>query len=923
MKLYSQHGNIQLSGDIKIGNFKNFTNKQFFESLNDNICWKDFLTYSKGQICTKYISNAVSFYCSLVDDNYNNDPQQVQNINSYWKKISFGQQQNKTIILQVPPITDLEQFIFCLQLSTTNDFSTVYSLNTFGSNSPNGVFYISNQSQNNFQLANQKTFKSSDSGLFLLVDLQQFSSYKYFRCYFAQRQNINNKTEYILGALNSSTYFLNSNASNSNFTIVIDDKNIIGNGTNLYPIRINENLFNIYEIINDDSFVVSAKNNIQLNSGKNNVLKINANNISFNDNYLNSPNGLVVLGQDGKIPTSLYLNTDFSQRLLPEKKFVSQNNYGNPLVVYYEQNVWNKIGNDSSVVLLLQGVITDNQAIGATENIIYYYDSNFTVFEDQFFSGGCRIQLPANYDLFSQAFQFDIQFVNFNFSQNESDLDTRFYSLMHFISSHGDLVLLKCNSQQIVVQSYNWLQSDYNIIQLASNNINNNQQIIKLTFNCIKNGQIYNFCLYQQEVKLCEFSINYSPFSSENSNIFYFMNSVFDKLRQDVGVVGYPYKWRLLRFSNVIKNDFEKPIGQLYTTQLQSQYSNIKVGYQWSNIQDYSNINDVKLFGKINGKPVLVSYPQINAYQMPTASKSTKGGVIIGNGLKVDSNGVLSVSINGAGVLDLGNYEQQTGGITISASRISDDSCITLVSGGLQPNRESGKLFLGDNSDNNKKIQLLWSSDNIENGITINSEQIIIGNNLALNSDSNIKIDLDGSIHLNSRTGIVYNGNLPNQSNGLVVLDEDGHIPSKLLNQNGGVGSAQLTIYDSATEQLIPINSIVAGNNISIIVENKRATIHADLIGKYRSDIIVRFNQLRDGYFIIPNATVGSFAIHDASGYLVRPVQQQVNDDVWVNFNNWDFQNNLEYTVKFIRGQQGQTRNFNSDQLALMLSMCF
>jgi hypothetical protein len=52
---------------LKIGNSQ-FSTSQFENLVNNNIEWKDFISYKKGQICSYENTDGSSFYCAVVDN---------------------------------------------------------------------------------------------------------------------------------------------------------------------------------------------------------------------------------------------------------------------------------------------------------------------------------------------------------------------------------------------------------------------------------------------------------------------------------------------------------------------------------------------------------------------------------------------------------------------------------------------------------------------------------------------------------------------------------------------------------------------------------------------------------------------------------------------------------------------------------------
>ena len=123
-------------------------------------------------------------------------------------------------------------------------------------------------------------------------------------------------------------------------------------------------------------------------------------------------------------------------------------------------------------------------------------------------------------------------------------------------------------------------------------------------------------------------------------------------------MTGYTGKWRNLRFciatKNYSSNDFDPKIGEEYSMDAPSGLDALTVNYDWSESEEVSS--GAKLFGKVDGQPVILPYPIIEEYTLNPATSTTLGGVIIGNGLMIDSNGVLSIPSTGGVTVDLSNH---------------------------------------------------------------------------------------------------------------------------------------------------------------------------------------------------------------------------------------------------------------------------
>lgn len=928
MNLFSKKSNIQLIGNFKICN-NIFSNDQFFQLLNKNIQWKSFVTYNKGDVCSRSYYNNNNIYCdfyySVEDDNKNNDPV-LNNSFEKWKRINLSSVFNRNIAFKIPEINYGINYVFVIQFSDKLDFSNLYTIktsqinylnsdNSYSSdnsyNSDNS--YSSNidyEQQYDFYISNndifvplvKKTFSNEDSGKIFVINLRNIpSGYKYFRYYW---HDGNIQSRYFFGVSDGQLYGVLQNTS-SYQTICINNQNLFGDGSSLYPLKVNNNLKQIYSISSNKGIQLISQNSfISINSDYGNkALKIISNDILFNNNKLNSPNGLLKLDQNGHIPYDLYNQTDFSSRLLPIKQQVDIDCYGNPLVIYKDESVNQVIGNDGNVILLVQGTVLGNQAIGFDENITFE-KNDLILYDDLFFYGGCKLITQLQY--LSSSFQLDFEILF-------STLNNRYKSIFQCYNGQEELFVLKINNQNISYSSINFT----NDIQYRC------KEILKFTLQYKYISQnSYQIKLYQQNTLIYQSTSIVQPFKN-GQNKLYFMKTICDQSRNN-RIIGFDGKWRNLRFSTQIKIDIDKGIGQLYSSQANVDFNTIKVNYYWENSND---IEHCSIFGKVNGKPCVLPYPQKSNYQLPVATNSMLGGVIIGNGLVIDQSGILSVSVDDDNKLDLGNYIQQNGNISIRSMK-SKISSLTLQSGNLQLNQSGGKLFLG--SEYYPYTELYWKNKN--NGLYIDQEFVRLINSSSSYNTNSTRIDLtqDGYININSYTeDLRFNNNKINHPNGLVQLDSYGLIPRSLIprslmQEEPSLLNNSINIYNNSN-QIRQVNGIKAGNRVSISIDQSSniATINADQSGSFRQDQLVRYQDLENGLYKVQNVNVGCFVVQDSSGYLVMPVQRQINQNVYVDFSNWNFDKG-DYKIRFIRGMKGQPGDATKNEtLALIMSLCF
>ena len=140
--LYLQQGNLQFCGSVKIGQIT-LTNQQFKQLLLDNISWKRYIVYPKGQVCSIKHQNYTQFYYSLQPNNVGNDP--TTNI-EYWKPVVIDNNNSSNdLIFKIPYIQSGDSVFLEIQFSVDETFEDVYGVYSFTS-SQNGD---SNSSYNN------------------------------------------------------------------------------------------------------------------------------------------------------------------------------------------------------------------------------------------------------------------------------------------------------------------------------------------------------------------------------------------------------------------------------------------------------------------------------------------------------------------------------------------------------------------------------------------------------------------------------------------------------------------------------------------------------------------------------------------------------------------------------------------------------
>lgn len=978
--IYLQQGNLQFRGKIKIGQIT-LTNQQFKQLLLDNVSWKRYINYPYGQVCSKKTANHTQFYYSLQNNNLNHDPLD-QNDRMWWKPIVIeNSSDNKDLIFKIPNIQYDDTLKLQIQFSQNKNFSESLivdsSNNYLTSDSSNNsdssdnsisnnfnLFYISHPIDNDIKNFNDLLITHIYSNQILIFKKQQIipDSYKYFR--YRWYSLLHGYTKYFFGYENSLIQAFDSDSNYLNQTHV-DNINIVGNGTQLNPVSLkNEILIN--KIIGKNNFNITTQNsNITITSdGGNGQININGSNIKFNNNNINTANGIVVLNQYGKIDDSLYIDGDFNNRLLPLKNSITQQQYGNPLVIYKTNEVQYNIQNTSSTILLIQGASKNNLAVGLKENYnsnssdsSYSYNLINTICRDfifqqkeQNFKGG--YVLGIEYNNLNSDLQIAIQIKNQKLS------DVYYKSIYQHLTSDNLLCYLAVNQDGFVFGTQNNISNP-----ILFSNIGNNEYykfVIQYKYS-IQNKKYYSQIYCNENLCLTYYFEN-NPFLYEQNYVYiYFCQQVTNK-STDIYLNGINTWWRLLKVDLEIKNEeINKKIGQLYYSQANIDYRNIKVDYNWDNSTD---IEDAYVFGKKNGKNYIFPYPKVE-YVLPVASRTKRGGVIVGNGLYVDEFGVISINPK-TDTLDLGSYIQisdqinnSNGNINI-VSAINIHSSVTIKSGDIVNNHIGGKLFLGNNEY--KYSGIYWTNEDI---------CCVVNNNYSKLKYNDSQIELtNNNINIKS-LNLSFNGNNLNTANGLVQLNNLGKINIDLLPfeiSNGNVVlQNKLIVYDTNNNN-VEYNGIKAGSGVSIVNENGIAVINADInviaddintiveqnlqqqnqninvVVKYdnsitRSDILfgygdLIYDQQNNRYtYIVQNVNLGGFVVQDNYGYLIYPLQKQIkyngNNSVQIDFTQFVGQHGLkattvnqpliQYKIRFVRGYKGNNGQLTQQQALNMI----
>lgn len=928
--IYLQQGNTQFCGKVKIGQIV-LTNQQFNQLLLDNVSWKRYISYPIGQVCSRKTQNLTVFYYSIVANNLGNDPL-TDNDLQYWKPVVLNDDNvDDDLIFKIPKIQYGDTLKLQLQFSQSNNFQNVLSIDS-STNFQQSVFFISNGKDNIISQFNNSFIDSTFSNQILIFKKSNISNvYNYFRYRWYSTQS-ESYTKYYFGTVGSKiqTFDVDYNGFDG---IHVDNINVVGNGTQANPIKL-KNEITINKVLGENNFSIeTSDSDITINSANGNgQLNLNVSNINLNGNDVNKPNGIVVLNQNGKINEELYVDGDFNSRLLPLKKNVTQQQYGNPLVIYKTGQVQTDIQNDSSTILLIQGANKNNVAVGVTENVLY--NNYISQQKQQDFKGGYILNIDKTQQplLIDNVLQIAIQV-------KKQSLSTMYYKsvFQHFCGQY--LCYLGINQNGFVYG----LQSNLsNIIQFQ--NLNQSQYYKFVVQYKYQNGVYFSEIYLNNELRLTyQFQSNPLINVNDNDYIKIYIGQQVSNRSNDIHLNGLNTWWRLLKVDISLKNNqLLKEIGQPYYNQANINYKNIKVDYNWdSSIQT----KDAVIFGKKNGVPYIFPYPQ-TLYTLPTATRSVKGGIIIGSGLYVDQNGVVSVN-SGDSQLDLGTYIQVSnqqlnndGNINIR-SKITPNSSVTIQSGDIQNNNVGGKLFLGSEKESQHYSQLSWVDKNTSIKLGQLQSKIRYGEtNISLNQNS---------VNIVSQQ-LNYNGNKLNKANGLVKLNANGKIDNQLLNITSNDGNIlfenKLVVYDVANNQSFQCNGIKAGTGVTIGIQNGVAVINMNENAKVRQDLTfgyaqLNYNEQSGRYtYVVQNVNLGGFVVQDNYGYLIYPLQRQIQsknangnsiNSVQIDFTQFvgqhglrevrQNQNVIQYKIRFIRGYRGNDGQLTQDQaLNLVLS---
>lgn len=710
--------------------------------------------------------------------------------------------------------------------------------------------------------------------------INQFVSYQGQLYYSKVDNNINN--------LPTDTSFWNlysSGGSGGLSSIYTNVDQFFGNGSSEEPLNLNETISGV------SSFETTTNFTINVNDG-NNSLIIKASDIELNNCLINSAGGLVKLGQDGLIPNDLYVNSGIdSNRLLPYLSNIKTDSYGNPLVLMQDLTRLQGVGNDLNVILLIQGDNTINQAIGENNNLTYNYNINYL---DGFFSGGISVGWDT-IDIINNLFQFDVELLR-------SDLSENLVSIFEHFTENGSYSL-RINNSVICYGLSTDLEPDFYNIPI--------DEILKITLSYDNNlGICY---LYINGTKILKYFVNNVPFLINEPSTIYFLNNV----STGNGLTGFSGNWRNLRFcittKNFTDNNFEPNLGIEYTTDEPSGLDALFVTYDW--VEQETIADGTKIYGKINNTPILIPYPE--TYNLPNATFNTLGGVKVGSGLLIDSNGVLSLPVSGAINIDLTNHIG-VGNISIKTAN-NVENYLQLKSGNIETFDIGGTLFLGN--DTLQYTSLNWGSNN--NGILINSNitSLINFSETNANSENRTRIDIvkDSGIEIYSYTNsLKYNGSEINHPGGLVKLGEDGKI-STTLYESGSGSSTKVTITDGNTI-LNDISVIRTGDNLTISAgDTGEAIIQSYQTGSFVPDIEFTSSDLINNKLLVNGTTLGNVTIEDNDGYMHIPIMRQIENNVEINFDGITVSGT--WKVRFTRGQKGEAGLSEEEIIAYIIAL--
>lgn len=945
--LYQKYGNTQFRGKVKIGNIE-LNNSQLQQLLKDNIQWKKYITYSKGQLCSKKImldnNISTSFYYSLKSENQGNDPS-TDSLAEFWQPLLIQNSDKKIDLLFKIPIIQLQQqLVFQLQFSDNISFQQTQQKTNplFTSKNNSDLFYCSSQQNQQIVALNNLPLTSVLSGQILFFSTL-YNNIRPQCIYFRYRwKNIstNNYSKYYFGKINSGLQSFDGN--NIQSVVFSDQKNILGNGSQAFPLTLNDSL--------QVNKITSVESDLQLRSDKcivlnvNQQIKINSDDLLLNDCALNQPNGLLKLDINGKIPFEFYNNF-----LIPSN--IDSQLIGNPLVLTKNIPI---VENDSNTILLLQDGSKNNQAV-SKESVLFTNDKIYLT-SDQWYSGGGIIELLDENYVINQL-QFTMQF------KKQLDLDVTlgdYFSILQFlakfeqqekiitIARNVDNISLFVDNQRIVSTTANLLWDDNDITKIF------------VIFDKRQNSLI----VYSNGIEIIKY---YSDLQ------FFIDNKIFFAGQTNSKSTIYPMvcNWRLLKIDLKNKEQVSKPIGQLYNSNIST--DTVSISYRWQNVYDSQSFlnanNDIYIFVKKDNVPYTIPYNKLKMnYKLPTADRQTLGGVIIGNGLSVD-NGVISV--NGVSIANDGLSNFVAYGDIYIRSEVNNQSSVTVESGSLIDDQGiGGRLFLGNIDKQYSSLQFNNISG-VKNTLFYSRLYYTYNCYIDVRSDQKCYICADD---------ILFNNNATNSSNGLLKLDGNGNIPAEILSSSLTIGENseilidnQLKIYGS-DDNITYFDGIAAGNGITFtnkqVVVNDQirnvVVINADQSGQLRSDVIINYvdaiNQVLNGnadiikdqnteqyyaiinissdkknyfkiivdydydnqiindifniYVYIQNVTIGGLSVQNQSGYLIYPVQKSIVFETgqlgvmidltqFVLAKKGDFLQSQHYIVRFIRGKKG------------------
>lgn len=887
--IYTRMGNVEFKGLTNInGQILDIT--QLYNSLFNPVGWIENNTYTANQ----FVSYQGKLYYSKEDNNKGHLPTDTNYWNVYSSGSGGGEGGNanlNALIFKIPYIGDNSTLHLYIDFSSTSDFASVTTISSDSTSNVSLFKVFSGQEITDFPTAG---VSSIFNGEVVTLDITSIDkSLNYFRFYWYNGSDFGGKS---FGRLDGALQVFESSGSGSGGSseINVNSRQFTGNGTASFPLTLRTTIEGVQEFLSNDDFTINANE-----SGKNLILK--ALDISLNGSFLNTAGGLLKLGDDGLIPTELYNSSGGDpKRLLPALSDVPTLSYGNPLVLKQDLSLLPPIGNDSNVILLIQGTDTTNKALGVSSELTYQ-NLNLT-YSNEYFTGGTTISWTTT-DIIGKAFQFDIEILR-------SDLTDTLVSLFEHEAGDGNHYAIRINNSSICYGIFNEENPTFYNIPQETN--------IRVTLSYDKNSGLYYF--YLNGNKILETTAGVDPFKISSASEINFVQKVssYSALR---GLTGFSGKWRNLRFCLVTKNyssnDFDPKLGEEYTMDAPSGLDALTVNYNWEELVEVPSGS--LLFGKVNGQPTILPYPNIEGYTLKPATSTTLGGIIVGNGLMIDTNGVLSIPSTGGVTVDLSNHIG-SGNISIRSVR-NVTSTLTLQSGNLESSEFGGKLFLGNNDDSSS--YLLWGKGDGQ-GIYIEPSRTSLRNygvdNVLASNRSRVDVLKDGGVEIYSYTNsLKYNGAEKNTANGLVVIGADGKIPTTLY-ESGSGGSGKVTITDGNTT-LTDISTIRTGDNLTIAQGDVgEAVIQSYQTGSFIPDIEFTSADLVNNKLTVTGTTLGNIAIEDNEGYMHIPAMRQIENNVEVNFNGITVDGT--WKVRFSRGIKGETGEMTEeDTIALIIAL--